>query len=101
MMLFAQINRILMRPFDHMGTMVTIAFCHTFCRSTACFIHLIEASVAADCARALHLPPSICIGWFALTLLGGNGTLSRIQLFRNMSNNGRFPSEGQSRKKSH
>jgi hypothetical protein len=55
------------------------SLCRLVCRS-ACGIHVVEAIVAARCATALKLPTAGGVGgWFALTLLGGNGTLQRAQ----------------------
>ena len=42
-------------------------------------IHTIEASVAAWYAKRLKLPTLSCLGWFGLTLAGGNGTLQVLQ----------------------
>lgn len=42
-------------------------------------IHMIEASLAARCALNLKLSKFLAAAWFFITILGGNGTLCRIQ----------------------
>jgi hypothetical protein len=47
--------------------------------SAAVAVHVAEALLAAKCALALQLPARSALGWAALTLLGGNGTLRVVQ----------------------
>ena len=47
--------------------------------TAAVAIHAVEASLAARFASKLKLSVVACIGWFCLTVAGGNGTLSIVQ----------------------
>ena len=56
--------------------------------SAAMAIHLVEATLAARAALALGTPLAVAAYWFAITLLGGNGTLWRVQALQAKRNGG-------------